>query len=198
MQLCICKQLAIQQLYSYIQDATRTELYTAIKQKVPSSNNASSHVLSSTQELYDDSPPLTDYNFTSNLQLFNDPQVQILQNCAEKQVVGVSTPSIRACPFCGALVQHIEACKHVNCPACSRAFCFICLKKYEGGWQCGSYNKKCSPAPRQKQLHPRMKTFTELMYGHLHDSAMLLNCGMHFITICIASYIANYVMFLIL
>ena len=39
----------------------------------------------------------------------NDPRVQMLQNCGNKDVVGVSTPSIRACPHCGALVQHIEA-----------------------------------------------------------------------------------------
>ena len=82
----------------------------------------------------------------------SDPRVQMLQNCPNKDVVGVYTPSIRACPFCGALVQHTDACKHMNCPACSRAFCFICLKKNEGGWQCGSYNSKCTPAPRQTYI----------------------------------------------
>ena len=82
----------------------------------------------------------------------SDPRVQMLQSCPNKDVVGVSTPSIRACPFCGALVQHTDACKHMNCPACSRAFCFICLKKNEGGWQCGSYNSKCTPAPRQTYI----------------------------------------------
>jgi len=81
-----------------------------------------------------------------------DPRVQMLQNCPNKDVVGVYTPSLRACPFCGALVEHIEACKHMNCPACSKAFCFICLKKNEGGWKCGSYNTKCTPAPRQTYI----------------------------------------------
>ena len=144
----------------YIQDATCTELFTEIKQKIPSLNNGGLRVLSGTKELSDDSTPLTDHNVTSNSHLFvvtrtrggSDPQVQMLQSCAEKDVVGVSTPSIRACPFCGALVQHIEACKHMNCPACSKAFCFICLKKNEGGWRCGSYNSKCSPAARQKYI----------------------------------------------
>ena len=82
----------------------------------------------------------------------SDPRVQMLQSCPNKDVIGVSTPSIRACPFCGALVQHIDACKQMNCPACSKAFCFICLKKNEGGWQCGSWNAKCSPAPRQTYI----------------------------------------------
>ena len=82
----------------------------------------------------------------------SDPRVQMLQNCANKDVIGVSTPSIRACPFCGALVQHTDACKQMNCPACSKAFCFICLKKNEGGWQCGSWNTKCKPAPRQTYI----------------------------------------------
>ena len=81
-----------------------------------------------------------------------DPRVQMLQSCPNKDVIGVSTPSIRACPFCGALVQHTDACKQMNCPACSRAFCFICLKKNEGGWQCGSWNTKCTPAPRQTHI----------------------------------------------
>ena len=82
----------------------------------------------------------------------SDPQVQMLQSCPNKDVIGVSTPSIRACPFCGALVQHTDACKQMNCPACSRAFCFICLKKNEGGWQCGSWNTQCTPAPRQTYI----------------------------------------------
>jgi len=82
----------------------------------------------------------------------SDPRVQMLQNCSNKDVVGVSTPSIRACPHCGALVQHTDACKHMTCPACSREFCFICLRKKEGGWQCGSYNSKCSPASRQTYI----------------------------------------------
>jgi len=83
----------------------------------------------------------------------SDPRVQILYNCGNKDVVGVSTPSLRACPHCGALVQHIEACKHMNCPACKQNFCFICLKvPISGSWQCGSYNSKCSPAPRQGRI----------------------------------------------
>ena len=83
----------------------------------------------------------------------SDPRVQMLQNCESKDVIGVITPSMRACPYCGALVQHIDACKQMNCPACSKAFCFICLKKNDGGgWQCGNWNTRCTPAPRQTHI----------------------------------------------
>ena len=131
-----------------LQDATSTDLFKAMKEKVPPPLRA----IDDKQELNDDSTLLTNQatSFTvMNTEGDSDPRVQILQSCPYKNVVGVSTPSMRACPFCGALVQHTDACKHINCPACSRAFCFICLKKNEGGWQCGSYNSKCTPAPRQ-------------------------------------------------
>ena len=141
-----------------LQDATCADLYKGIKEKVPALNNAPLRVIDGKKELSDDSTLLTDK--TTNSTFFtvmtqrggSDPRVQMLQSCPNKDVVGVSTPSIRACPFCGALVQHTDACKHMNCPACSRAFCFICLKKNEGGWQCGSYNSKCTPAPRQTYI----------------------------------------------
>ena len=134
-----------------LQDTTSTDLFKAMKEKVSPPLCA----IDDKQELNDDSTLLTNQatNLTSftvmNTEGDSDPRVQILQSCPNKDVVGVSTPSMRACPFCGALVQHTDACKHMNCPACSRAFCFICLKKNEGGWQCGSYNSKCTPAPRQ-------------------------------------------------
>ena len=58
----------------------------------------------------------------------SDPRIQILQNCGSKNINGVTTPSLRTCPYCGALVQHTEACKNMTCPACSKGFCFVCLK----------------------------------------------------------------------
>ena len=143
-----------------MQDATSAELFKEIRQKKPSLNNAPLRVLHGTHELKEDSTALTDFNIANNSQVFvvmktrggGDPRVQMLQDCPNKDVIGVSTPSIRACPFCGALVQHTDACKHMNCPTCSRAFCFICLKKNEGGWQCGNWNTKCPPAPRQTYI----------------------------------------------
>ena len=81
-----------------------------------------------------------------------DPRIQMLQNCGNKDIYGVTTPSLRACPFCGALVQHTEACKQMKCPACKKDFCFICLKpkSSSGSWQCTG--SKCTPAPRQTSI----------------------------------------------
>merc|ERR1712072_932434 len=41
-----------------------------------------------------------------------------------------NVPAYRACPKCGSLCEHIEACKHVTCtnPKCKTCFCFICVK----------------------------------------------------------------------
>jgi len=57
----------------------------------------------------------------------SDPRIQMLQNCGNKTAVGVTTPSIKACPHCGALVQHSADCQQMNSPACRKAFCFIFL-----------------------------------------------------------------------
>ena len=38
--------------------------------------------------------------------------LKILKETPEKKVIGVSCPSIRACPSCGMLIEHIEYCKH--------------------------------------------------------------------------------------
>ena len=79
----------------------------------------------------------------------SDPRVQMLQNCPDKTIYGMTTPSTRSCVHCGALVQHTEACKQMKCPACSGEFCFICLRKKDpGGYKCGS----CKPAPRQTNI----------------------------------------------
>ena len=45
----------------------------------------------------------------------SDLQISIQQNCGNKDVIGVSTPSLRVCPHYGALVQHIDACKVQSC-----------------------------------------------------------------------------------
>lgn len=82
----------------------------------------------------------------------SDPRLQLLHNCDNKDVIGVSTPSVRACPHCGALVQHTQDCKHMDCQACGKSFCFICLKVPNPGWQCGRYNAKCTPAKRQMKI----------------------------------------------
>jgi len=98
----------------------------------------------------------------------SDPRIKLLLECEEKIVAGVKTPSLRACPHCGALVEHTAACKHMKCPACGKEFCFICLSKRDNtarggqqswlgffgqsGWQCGRYNTPCASAPRQTHI----------------------------------------------
>jgi len=70
---------------------------------------------------------------------------EILQS-AEKKTIGSQTdiPSIRACPNCQQLIVHTQACKHMDCRNCGKAFCFVCLKpRLDSGWQCGSYSAKC-------------------------------------------------------
>jgi len=97
----------------------------------------------------------------------SDPRVTWLLECKEKAIAGVKTPSLRACPHCGALVEHSADCKHMKCPACGKEFCFICLSKRDdkagsgggwltflgqAGWQCGRYNTPCTSAPRQTNI----------------------------------------------
>ena len=75
----------------------------------------------------------------------------------EKEVIGVLCPSMRLCPDCGAPIEHKSACKQMTCKICQCQFCFICLRQRRGGsWQCGSYNTKCIPAPRQNTV-PKKK-----------------------------------------
>lgn len=80
-----------------------------------------------------------------------DPRLRTLRDCPVKKVIGVDTPSTRSCPSCGTLIAHVEACKHMACP-CGTNFCFICLKVKEGSWTCGSFNTKCTSAPRQTEI----------------------------------------------
>ena len=79
-----------------------------------------------------------------------DPRLRILREAPLKTVVGVQTPSRRACPTCGMLIEHLTQCKHMVCP-CGNQFCFICLKLRgtDGRWNCGTYNSKCKSASRQ-------------------------------------------------
>ena len=71
-----------------------------------------------------------------------------LKNCPETEIgylKGLKVPSIRACPYCGSLIQHGGACKHMTCKACTKEFCFVCLRIRDGGSRsCGSYSTQCS------------------------------------------------------
>ena len=78
----------------------------------------------------------------------SDPRIKMLLECPNKDIGKVESPSLRACPHCGALVQHTDACKNMKCPACKKDFCFICLNK-SGGYSCGN---NCRPANRQTSI----------------------------------------------
>jgi len=65
---------------------------------------------------------------------------------ADKKTIGEqeNIPSIRCCPHCQMLITHTQACKHMDCRNCKKAFCFVCLKpRLDSGWQCGSYSSRC-------------------------------------------------------
>ena len=81
-----------------------------------------------------------------------DPRLRTLRDAPLKKVVGVETRGTRACPNCGMLIEHIQACKHMSC-LCGTQFCFICLKMKAGStWSCGVFNSKCTPAPVQTSI----------------------------------------------
>ncbi len=61
-----------------------------------------------------------------------------------------NVPTIRACPCCYTLIEHLDYCKHVLCPKpCNKEFCFVCLSVKKGGkFACGLASDTCSAAPR--------------------------------------------------
>lgn len=58
-------------------------------------------------------------------------------------------PSIRVCPACGVLIEHLDMCKEMKCYQCKKSFCFVCLTMCTDGLNCLAYNLKCTVAPRQ-------------------------------------------------
>lgn len=73
----------------------------------------------------------------------------LLANCPTKEVWGVKNcPIVRACIFCGSLIEHVEMCNLMKCYSSSckgkKQFCFICLQEKP------HLGKQCTPAPRQK------------------------------------------------
>ncbi|XP_077982907.1 uncharacterized protein LOC144437761 [Glandiceps talaboti] len=75
-----------------------------------------------------------------------DQQLEILKTCQPKTIGAVpNCPSHRACPSCGVLIEHIDACKQMKC-RCGQNFCFICLKK---DFQCTQY---CAVAEIQVKI----------------------------------------------
>ena len=86
-----------------------------------------------------------------------DQRLQTLAKCVTKRMAysNQECPMIRGCPKCGMLIEHKEACKHMNCPSCRHSFCFVCLKgkKSDGKtWECGAAFVICTLASRQSEL----------------------------------------------
>lgn len=99
------------------------------------------------------------YNGSSRTQCGNadcsgeDKRLKALRDSPRKKIGGVEDcPSIRACVFCGTLIEHTEACKHMHCK-CGKDFCFVCLRpKESSGWQCGGSGDSCPVAPVQTMI----------------------------------------------
>lgn len=66
----------------------------------------------------------------------------------------VQCPAIRACPYCGVLIEHNEGCKIMSCSECKNHFCFVCLKSAHECLQSSTHFILCSAglAPRQTDV----------------------------------------------
>lgn len=68
---------------------------------------------------------------------------EILQTCQKKIIDQYQNcPTVRICPSCKALIEHMQGCKRMTCK-CKFQFCFVCLKTWDAPNGCG-YNTKCS------------------------------------------------------
>lgn len=76
--------------------------------------------------------------------------LDVLANCESKTIGHSICPAIRACPRCGKLINHTEACRRVDCDGCRTTFCFVCLSirppDFRSYYTCP---ENCPPAPRQ-------------------------------------------------
>lgn len=160
-----------------MQDASILQFYKKVQEIAPAlaSNEELRLIVGKTELRENSTQSLQDTGIRHGSSVFavirtvggSDPRITWLLECDEKVIAGVRTPSLRACPHCGALVEHSAACKHMKCPACGKEFCFICLSKRDNkpggglswvpfygqtGWQCGRYNAPCTPAPRQTNI----------------------------------------------
>ncbi|XP_067436273.1 uncharacterized protein [Thunnus thynnus] len=85
--------------------------------------------------------------------------LKLLRTCPDivfKDVKGViGCPSMRACPTCGALLEHDKTqCKNIVCLRCKVEFCFVCLKVTKECLESSSHFIPCSSgvAPRQTSI----------------------------------------------
>lgn len=108
----------------------------------------------------------------------SNKNLELLQTCKTidlPQVRGATNcPSVRACPKCGAIVEHSRKfCKNVICPRCHLEFCFICLKSKKICNKTSTAYSLCQRgvAPRQTSIpvwnKDRNSKQDDLMAAHL-------------------------------
>ena len=57
------------------------------------------------------------------------PSIPAIKKAPVIKLNGKDVPSRRACPTCGAVVEHSQiGCKFMTCPRCKKEFCFLCLE----------------------------------------------------------------------
>ncbi|KAK7140854.1 hypothetical protein R3I93_015100 [Phoxinus phoxinus] len=86
---------------------------------------------------------------------------ELLKDCSMVTltcVQNVQCPGIRACPFCGVLIEHLRVgCKIMTCQKCCKGFCFVCLKPAQECLQTSTHFVLCTAgvAPKQGEV-PRL------------------------------------------
>jgi hypothetical protein len=63
------------------------------------------------------------------------------------------TPQYRACPHCRTIIEHKEACKHMECTSCHKFFCWVCLSVKDKAWPCGSFNEYCGKVAQLQKFN---------------------------------------------
>ncbi|XP_051975572.1 E3 ubiquitin-protein ligase RNF19A-like [Xyrauchen texanus] len=85
---------------------------------------------------------------------------ELLNDCTMitlKSVQNVQCPAIRACPFCGVLIEHIAVgCKIMSCNKCHKEFCFVCLKPAQECLQTATHYVLCTAGVAPKQVEVQM------------------------------------------
>ncbi|XP_043084493.1 probable E3 ubiquitin-protein ligase ARI7 [Puntigrus tetrazona] len=84
------------------------------------------------------------------------PEVALLSVVHKGTDTPVRCPAIRACPFCGVLIEHNKGCKIMSCSECKQGFCFACLRSARDCLKTSTHFIACSApvAPRQNNSVP--------------------------------------------
>ncbi|XP_028330679.1 E3 ubiquitin-protein ligase RNF19A-like isoform X2 [Gouania willdenowi] len=98
--------------------------------------------------------------------------LKTLQTCSVVKFENVkdisNCPSIRACPTCGALLEHSgKKCKNITCARCNVEFCFVCLQLTSICLPTSNYHSPCAipVAPKQTSIPQWNNTDTSTLRG---------------------------------